>query len=36
RKQAILLVTTIVFALLLCGAVSAEDSQGVGGIGNDT
>ncbi|CDG64689.1 protoporphyrin IX magnesium chelatase [Methanobacterium sp. MB1] len=28
RKQTILLVTTIVFALLLCGAVSAEDSQG--------
>ena len=27
-KQMILLVTTIVFALLLCGAVSAEDSQG--------
>lgn len=27
RKQAILLITTIVFALLLCGAVSAGDSQ---------
>ena len=33
RKQTILLVTTIVFALLLCGAVSAEDSQ-VGGENN--
>ena len=28
RKQAILLVTTIVFALMLCGAVSAEDLDG--------
>lgn len=28
RKQAILLVITIVFALLLCGAVSAEDLNG--------
>jgi cobaltochelatase CobN len=28
RKQTILLVTTIVFALLLCGAVSAEDLEG--------
>lgn len=28
KKQAILLVTTIVFAQALCGAVSAEDSQG--------
>jgi cobaltochelatase CobN len=27
---------TIVFALLLCGAVSAEDSQEVGGIENST
>lgn len=36
RKQTILLVTTIVFALLLCGAVSAEDSQEVGDIGNYT
>ncbi|AUB58379.1 cobalamin biosynthesis protein CobN [Methanobacterium sp. MZ-A1] len=35
RKQAILLVTTIVFALLLSGAVSAEDSQG-GDVGNNT
>jgi len=34
RKQTILLVTTIVFALLLCGAVSAEDSQG--GVGNNS
>lgn len=34
RKQAILLVTTIVFALLLCGVVSAEDSQG--GVGNNS
>jgi cobaltochelatase CobN len=32
KKQAVLLMITIVFALLLCGAVSAEDSQG----GNDT
>src|SRR5690606_3047382 len=30
------LVTTIVFALLLCGAVSAEDSQEVGGVDNST
>jgi len=29
RKQTILLVITVVFALLLCGAVSAEDSQEV-------
>ncbi|HOI40003.1 MAG TPA: cobaltochelatase subunit CobN [Methanobacterium sp.] len=36
RKQGILLVMTIVFALLLCGAVSAEDSQEVGGIENST
>ncbi|WP_394295005.1 cobaltochelatase subunit CobN [Methanobacterium formicicum] len=36
RKQTILLVTTIVFALLLCGAVSAEDSQEVMGNGNYT
>ncbi|MFU2192007.1 cobaltochelatase subunit CobN [Methanobacterium sp. MZD130B] len=36
RKQAILLVMTIVFALLLCGAVSAEDSQEVGGVENIT
>jgi len=35
RKQVILLVTTIVFALLLSGAVSAEDSQGVD-VGNNT
>lgn len=34
RKQAILLVTTIVFALFLCGTVSAEDSQG--GDGNNS
>ena len=36
KKQAILLVTTVVFTLLLCGAVSAEDSQGVGGVENIT
>ena len=36
RKQAILLVMTIVFALILCGAVSAEDSQEVGGVENIT
>ncbi|MBI4813921.1 MAG: cobaltochelatase subunit CobN [Methanobacterium sp.] len=34
RKQTILLVTTIVFALLLCGAVSAEDSQEVSNVEN--
>jgi len=35
RKQVILLLTTIVFALLLCGAISAEDSQEVGDDGNN-
>ena len=35
KKQAILLVTTVVFTLLLCGAVSAEDSQ-TGGGNNST
>ncbi|MEG3225478.1 MAG: cobalamin biosynthesis protein CobN, partial [Methanobacteriales archaeon Met13] len=36
RKQAILLVTTIVLVLALCGAVSAADSLEADGDGNNT
>lgn len=36
RKQAILLITTIVFTLFLCGAVAAEGSQGGGYLNQNT